>query len=79
MIFLIEYDRDRGRIVKIDTFKDSDRETAEQSRLNLELNNNVMGIDNEVVLLEATNEEAVRRTHRRYFEDLRELTSAPSR
>jgi len=78
MIFLIEYDRNRGQIVKIATFNDSDREKAEQSRLDLELNNNVSGIDNEVVLLEASDEKAVRRTHRRYFEDLRELTSAPS-
>lgn len=78
MIFLIEYDRSRGKIVKISTFKDSDREEAEQSRLDVELNNNVTGIDNEIVLLEASDERAVRRTHRRYFEDLRELTTAPA-
>ncbi|HEY8188357.1 MAG TPA: hypothetical protein VIF64_19970 [Pyrinomonadaceae bacterium] len=34
------------------------------------------GIDNEVVLLEAGSEEALRRTHRRYFENLTELTTA---
>jgi hypothetical protein len=75
MIFLIEYDRDEGQIVKIESFADSERERAEESRLNLELELNMKGIENEVVLLEAATEEALRRTHRRYFEDLSELAS----
>ncbi len=74
MIFLIEYDRDEGRIVNMQTFRKSDRGMAEDSRLNLELNLHRLGIDNEVVLLEAATEEALRRTHRRYFEDLQELS-----
>jgi hypothetical protein len=78
MIFLIEYDRDRGRIVEIKSFKDSDRGKAEESRLELELELNLKAIDNEVVLLEASTENALRRTHRRYFEDLTELTTSPS-
>jgi hypothetical protein len=78
MIFLIEYDRGRGRIVNIRSFSDSAREEAEQSRLELELDLNLKTIDNEVVLLEAATEEALRRTHRRYFEDLSELAAAPS-
>jgi hypothetical protein len=76
MIFLIEYNRDEGRIVTIETFEY--KEEAEQSRLELELSLNAMDIAHEVVLLEAANEEAVRRTHRRYFEDLSELTTAPT-
>lgn len=80
MIFLIEYDRDQGRIVKLETFTASDRNRAEETRLNLELDLRLKGIDNEVVLLEAANEDAVRRTHRRYFEDLHDLASpSPSR
>ncbi len=75
MIFLIEYDREQGRIVKLETFDGSDRNRAEETRLNLELDLRLKGIDNEVVLLEAANEEAVRRTHRRYFEDLHQLAS----
>ena len=75
MIFLIEYDREQGRIVKLETFNGSDRIRAEEARLNLELDLRLKGIDNEVVLLEAANEEAVRRTHRRYFEDLHQLAS----
>jgi len=77
MFFLIEYNREQGRIVTINSFEDSDREKAKESRLELELKLNLSGINNEVVLLEAANEEAVRRTHRRYFENLTELTSVP--
>ncbi|HSV33692.1 MAG TPA: hypothetical protein VLH87_06175 [Pyrinomonadaceae bacterium] len=75
MIFLIEYDREPGRIVKLEAFNGSDRNRAEEARLNLELALRSKGIDNEVVLLDAANEEAVRRTHRRYFEDLHQLAS----
>jgi hypothetical protein len=78
MIFLIEYDRERGRIVKIKSFSDSDKEKAEECRLELELELNLKSIDNEVVLLEAATEKALRLTHRRYFENLTELTSAPA-
>jgi hypothetical protein len=75
MIFLIEYDREQGRILKLERFNGSDRNRAEEARLNLELDLRSKGIKNEVVLLEAANEEAVRRTHRRYFEDLYKLAS----
>jgi hypothetical protein len=73
MILLIEYDRDEGRIVSIKNFSTSDREMAEESRRNLELNLHQKGIVHEVVLLEAATEEALRLTHRRYFEDWPEL------
>lgn len=79
MMFLIEYDRDRGRIIRIESFVDSDRKRAEEERLNLELDLSRRGIDDEVVLLEAASEEAVRRTHGRYFEDLYELASRTHR
>ena len=78
MIFLIEYNREQGRIVTIKSFNDSDRKRAEESRLELELALNLKDVDNEVVLLEAATEEALRRTHCRYFEDLAELTTAPA-
>jgi hypothetical protein len=76
MVFLIEYDRERGRLVSIKSFANSDG--AEESRLQLELELNLKGVRNEVVLLEAATEEALRRTHRRYFEDLTELSAAPA-
>ena len=45
--------------------------------LKLSLNSNRHGIEHEVVLLQAASEAAaLRRTHRRYFEDLAELAKA---
>ncbi|HLR04662.1 MAG TPA: hypothetical protein VK117_02545 [Pyrinomonadaceae bacterium] len=76
MSFLIEYNRNEGRIASIKSFKDSERTDAQDSLLELELN--LKGMQREVVLLEAASEEAVRRTHRRYFETLAELTSVPA-
>lgn len=78
MIFLIEYDRNRGQIITFKTFRVSERQEAENSRLDVELKLNRLGIEREVVLMEAESEEALRRTHRRYFEDLAELVKAPS-
>jgi hypothetical protein len=54
-------------------FDDSERQLAEDARLTLELELHRLGIEKEVVLLEAASEEALRRTHRRYFLDLTEL------
>ncbi len=79
MIFLIEYNRSRGALITFRAFKDSERRNAEGIRLDLELDLNRKGLDHEVVILEAANEDALRRTHRRYFEDLRGLlTTAPA-
>jgi hypothetical protein len=78
MIFLIEYDRSQGRIVTFTTFDDAARQEAEDSRLQLELELNRRGTEREVVLLEAATEEALRRTHRRYFEHLSELVNSPA-
>jgi hypothetical protein len=75
MIFLIEYDRSSGEIVTIETFADSDRHDAERERLELEIRLNRNEVNHEVVLLEAESEEALRRTHRRYFENLTELAT----
>jgi hypothetical protein len=76
MVFLIEYARDQGRLVAIKAFEDHDSRSAENARLELELDLNSRGVEHEVVLLEADNEEALRRTHRRYFETLSELVNA---
>lgn len=78
MIFLIEYDRSQGRVVTFTTFADSERPKAEDARLEMEIELNRQGTEREVVLLEAASEEALRRTHRRYFEDLAELVNSPS-
>lgn len=73
MIFLIEYSRSKGQIVTFRNFENAQRREAEESRLGIELDLNRKGIEHEVVLLDARDEEALRRTHRRYFEDLRQL------
>lgn len=70
MIFLIEYNRSKGVIVTDREFDDSQRCEAEDLRLGMELDLNRKGIDHEVVLLEAASEDALRRTHQRYFADL---------
>lgn len=76
MLFLIQYDRSQGAVITIQEFDDSERENAENARLDMELSLNRLGTDHEVVLLEAASEEALRRTHRRYFENLSELMKA---
>lgn len=73
MMFLIEYNRSQGRIVTFRNFDDSQRREAEDSRLGMELDLNRKGIDHEVVLLDAASEDALRRTHQRYFAGLTEL------
>lgn len=73
MIFLIEYNRRQGRIVTFRSFEEAKRREAEESRLGIELDLNRKGIEHEVVLLDALDEDALRRTHRRYFEDLRQI------
>jgi hypothetical protein len=78
MIFLIEYDRNGGQIVQMERFENEERGKAQESRLELELRLNRQKIEHEVVLLDAATEEDVRKTHRRYFEDLHELSSVPA-
>ncbi len=76
MLFLIEYDRNRGEIVTLRAFAASETKDADNARLELELELNRQGREHEVVLLEAASERALRRTHRRYFENLSELMKA---
>ena len=74
MIFLIEYNRPKGQLVDFQRFDDSRRQEAIGLRFKreLELHQNSVA-DHEVVLLEAENEEAIRKSHRRYFETLEEF------
>jgi hypothetical protein len=73
MIFLIEYSRPEGRIVTLRQFVDSERARAQDERLDIELALNRSGAEHEVVLLEAADKDALRRTHQRYFDDLAEI------
>lgn len=76
MIFLIEYLRADGRLIKIERFDDSDRHRAQKARLKTELELLGRQVDHEVVLLEAETEDALRKTHRRYFESAQDLARA---
>ncbi|MFY9620876.1 MAG: hypothetical protein WAM70_11520 [Pyrinomonadaceae bacterium] len=73
MIFLIEYDRKKGKLISFQTFEDCERDEAQETRLDLELRLFRRGVEREVVILEAESEELIRRTHARYFYTLREL------
>jgi hypothetical protein len=75
MLFLIHYDREAGRLIRIQAFASTDVETANRARLELELRLNRSGVANEVVLLEAPSESDLRRTHRRYFAGIAELAA----
>jgi hypothetical protein len=79
MIFLIEYNRPEGRIETFRIFDDVDRADADDARLEIELNLHRSKVDHEVVLLEAPSEQALRRTHRRYFEDPSEIANSAHR
>ena len=79
MIFLLEYQRSKGKLLTFKTFLDSELARAEQARIDLELELNEKGIDHEVVILEAASLTALRRTHRRYFETLDEIARASRR
>ena len=72
MIFLIEYDRQKECMVKFEKFKNSQRDVAENQRLEIELDLNRRKVNHEVVLLEADTENGLRRTHKRYFQSLKE-------
>jgi hypothetical protein len=68
MIFLIEFDRASGRTVGMTTFPDPDLPAAREKLLQRELEMLRAGaIDREVVILAATDEAALRKTHGRYF------------
>lgn len=75
MFYLIDYERRSGRLVNMTRYADSARREAEEARLTLELDLLRQGIEHEVVLLEASSEDALRRTHRRYFESWQALAT----
>jgi len=73
MFYLIEYNRPEGRLVTFKVLAESERSKAEELRLEIELDLNRKKIDHKVVLLDAASEAALRRTHGRYFKDLRQI------
>ena len=73
MFYLIEYNRPEGRMITFKAFAESERSDAEKLRFEIELDLNLRQIDHEVVLLQAESEAALRRTHGRYFYDVRQI------
>ncbi len=69
MLFLIEYSRSKGQLLQLVRYTNAERLAAENRRLEIELDLNRRKVDHEVVLLEAASEEALHRTHSRYFQD----------
>jgi len=64
MIFLLEYDRPTRRTLLFKTFKDEQRRVAQDERLQLELELSAQGLllDCEGILLEALDEQHLRRS-----------------
>lgn len=78
MLFLLEYDREKGVVISLGRFRDADAAAANSARLDREIELNRRGVRHEIVLLDAASDEDLRRTHRRYFAGIVELTSASS-
>ena len=77
MIFLIHYDQRAGKIVSMQRFDEPEREDAERARLELEISLHRQQRDEEeVVILEAESEEAIWKTHGRYFRTVEQLIAA---
>lgn len=73
MIFLIAYDRQAGALVRFETYSPDQLWEAQKNRLSLELTLLEKKIPHEVVLLGASSEAEIRKTHRRYFESLEQM------
>jgi hypothetical protein len=73
VLFLIEYDRRAGELKSIRQFRDSQHRAADAARAQLELELLEQRVEREVVVLQAATKSALRKTHRRYFDDLEAL------
>lgn len=71
MYFLIEYSRKEGKLIKIKEFQSVlDAKTAKLESDIKSLENN---LTSEVVILEAESIEALKKSHGRYFGDIRSI------
>jgi hypothetical protein len=78
MYFLVDYDRELGALISLRSYAPEERVRAEIARLELEVSLNAQGVDREIVILEAKDEASLRLTHRRYFENVAQLSVMPS-
>jgi hypothetical protein len=68
MIFLIEYDRRNAKLLYLQRYRDDERLSAQNDRIEREVTANRLRLSREIVLLEAESEDTIRKTHARYFE-----------
>lgn len=73
---MIEYNQNKGHLVKVEDFNDCDRSKAQGLRLNKEIDLLRKSINHEVVILEADSFEALLKTHSRYFKSCRQIGKA---
>ena len=73
MIYLIQYDRAHGQLLRLQAFTAQEKGVAEEARLRMETLDLAQNQGYEVVLIEAKNQDELRTTHRRYFETLEQL------
>jgi hypothetical protein len=78
MIFLIDYDRKRGKLQVLKRFLDHQRPEAQKERLRIELSarDEVLSGKREVVLLEADDIGILHRTHQRYFKTPKDIVES---
>jgi hypothetical protein len=76
MIFLLVYDRSKGKLIGDTTYADSQIEVANEARLDAEITN-AENTDIEVVILKSESRDELEKTHGRYFKSLKQLS--PSR
>lgn len=76
VFFLIDYERSTGKLVNLKRYSDGQLKNAEEARLALDLELRQFGTEREVVLLEAADEEALRKTHRRYFDTWQNIAAS---
>jgi|GEM_PF-2160752 len=70
MIFLIEFNRAAQERVTYKTYGDDQFDAAMSDLRELELQRFDEGVENEIVVLQAVDEEQLKRTHGRYFSKL---------
>lgn len=78
MLFLIEYDRLKGEIVSLSTYADDQRGQVDEARLQLELKLRRENTKREVVVMQAADEEALQKTHARFFKSAQALLPTAS-
>jgi hypothetical protein len=66
MLFLVHYDRKKSKVVSFKEYQDSQRPLAHQEHLALEMQHNVTDGTQEIVLLEASDKNQLRKTHPKY-------------